>query len=110
MSRQKGTPKTGGRKAGTPNKVTTTLKEFIAQLLDENREQIAEDLGKLTPKDRLLIFERFMQYVIPKQKEVELTHPQEKEDYSFDDVPEDLLFQVADAIQDARAKRLNNIA
>ena len=29
MSRIKGSPKTGGRVAGTPNKVTTTLKDAI---------------------------------------------------------------------------------
>jgi hypothetical protein len=30
MSRQKGTPKTGGRKKGTPNKKTKLLQEIIA--------------------------------------------------------------------------------
>lgn len=29
MPRQKGTPKTGGRQKGTPNKTTTQLKEAI---------------------------------------------------------------------------------
>ena len=40
MSRTKGTPKTGGRKAGTPNRVTGTLKEFVSNLIDQNMEQI----------------------------------------------------------------------
>jgi hypothetical protein len=31
MSRPKGLPKTGGRKAGTPNKVTRSLKEDILE-------------------------------------------------------------------------------
>jgi hypothetical protein len=33
--RKKGTPKTGGRVAGVPNKVTRELKEMILQALDE---------------------------------------------------------------------------
>lgn len=72
MSRTKGTPKTGGRIKGTPNKVTGTLKEFISEIIDENRGRIREDLEALEPKDRLQVLEKMMQYVIPKQKEMDL--------------------------------------
>lgn len=75
MSRTKGTPKTGGRVKGTPNKVTGTLKEFIGEIIDENRERIKDDLEWLEPKDRLLILEKLMQYVLPKQKELDLKEP-----------------------------------
>lgn len=70
MGRTSGKPKTGGREAGTPNKITGTLKEFIANLVDDNREQIVEDLKALKPKERLAVLERLMQYVIPKQQAV----------------------------------------
>ena len=60
----------GGRTAGTPNKVTGTVKEWIASLIDKNREQMELDLAQLEPKDRLLILERLMQYVVPKQQAV----------------------------------------
>lgn len=40
MSRAKGTPKTGGRAKGTPNKITGTLKDFVSGLIDDNREQM----------------------------------------------------------------------
>lgn len=33
--RKKGTPKTGGRKAGTPNKQTALLKDIILEALDK---------------------------------------------------------------------------
>lgn len=72
MSRTKGTPKTGGRGKGTPNKVTGTLKEFISEIIDENRDRIKEDLEALEPKDRLQVLEKMMQYIVPKQKEMEL--------------------------------------
>lgn len=70
MGRRKGTPKTGGRKVGTPNKVTGTLKDFISELIDENREQIRTDLKVLKAKDRLFVIERFMQYTLPKQQSI----------------------------------------
>lgn len=70
MGRKKGTPKTGGRKVGTPNKVTGTLKDFISELIDENREQIRTDLKVLKAKDRLFVIERFLQYTLPKQQSI----------------------------------------
>ena len=63
MARPKGTPKTGGRVKGTPNKVTYSLKEWITSLIDKQRTQIEQDLQELEPKERL----QMMQYVIPKQ-------------------------------------------
>lgn len=58
----------GGRTAGTPNKVTGTVKEWIASLVNKNREQMELDLAELEPKERLQILERLMQYVVPKQQ------------------------------------------
>lgn len=70
MSRQKndGRGRLGGRTKGTPNKVSITLKEFIANLIDDNRAQIIQDLKILDAKERLQMLERLMQYVIPKQQ------------------------------------------
>lgn len=70
MTRQKndGRGRLGGRQKGTPNKVTATLREWVADLLDRNRERIEEDLEALDPKERLLMLERLMGYVLPKCK------------------------------------------
>lgn len=62
-----------GRPKGSPNKITKELRSFVADLLDENREQIIEDFKKISPKERLLILERYMQYVIPKKTHNEET-------------------------------------
>ena len=79
MGKQKGMPKTGGRRAGTPNKVTGNLREFVSDLIDSNRDKIAEDIDKLQPKDRVMIFEKLMSYVMPKKSEtsMEITEPLE---------------------------------
>lgn len=58
----------GGRAKGTPNKTTATVKDWLASLIDKNREQVEADLQALDPKDRLQMLERLMQYVVPKQQ------------------------------------------
>ena len=49
MARQRndGRGRIGGRKKGTPNKVTGTVKEWLAALIDRNRVQMEEDLQRL---------------------------------------------------------------
>ena len=47
MGRAKGTPKTGGRKAGTPNKTTTDIKTWVANILDGGRDEFASRLASL---------------------------------------------------------------
>ena len=61
--------KTGGRTAGTPNKVTTDLKTRIAALLDTQFDTVAEDLDALEPKDRVTAYLKLLEYVVPKQRE-----------------------------------------
>ena len=61
--------KTGGRTVGTPNKVTTDLKTRIANLIDNQFDTIQADLDTLEPKDRVTAYLKFMEYVLPKQRE-----------------------------------------
>lgn len=70
MSRAKGTPKTGGRKRGTPNKTTSDLKEWITRLINDNVEQVTKDFKTLSPRDRILVLERLLPYVLPKQQAI----------------------------------------
>ena len=70
MARQKndGRGRIGGRAKGTPNKVTSSLREWLTQLINQQRKQIVSDLEALEPKERLQMLERLMQYVVPKQQ------------------------------------------
>lgn len=68
VGRRKGTEKTGGRKAGTPNKVSGTVKEWIASIIDGSREQFEKDLEKLEPGERVRIISNLLQYVTPKMQ------------------------------------------
>lgn len=60
-----------GRPKGTPNRITTDLRTWIGQLIDNNREQVIDDLKKLEPHQRVQIFERLMAYVVPKLQSVQ---------------------------------------
>lgn len=60
--------KTGGRKAGTPNKTTGVVRGAIAKMLDDyfNSDTFAKDIEELDPKDRVAAMEKFAAYVSPK--------------------------------------------
>lgn len=72
MARTKndGRGRMGGRQKGTPNRTTKEARQWLAELIDANREQVRKDLKSLEPKDRLQMLEKLMQYVIPKQQAV----------------------------------------
>lgn len=60
----------GGRKAGTPNKVTGTVKEWITSIIDGNRKQFEDDLEKLEPGERVRVISNLLQYVTPKMQSI----------------------------------------
>ena len=70
MGRTKGTEKTGGRVAGTPNKATQTAREWVQMLIDNNRKKLERDLKLLEPKERWQVIEKLLQYCLPKQQAV----------------------------------------
>ena len=72
MAKAKGSPKTGGRKAGTPNKTPKPLKVAIAKILEQYNEsgQMEMDFNCMGPLERIKIAEKLMQYVVPKIQSV----------------------------------------
>ena len=60
-----------GRPKGTPDKVTTELRQWVQQLIDDNRERLARDFDTLDPAERWRIVEKLMQYTVPKMQAVE---------------------------------------
>lgn len=61
--------KTGGRAAGTPNKATADIKSRIAALIDSRFDAINEALDQLDPKDKVSLYLKFLEYVLPKKRE-----------------------------------------
>ena len=66
--------KYGGRIAGTPNKVTSEVRQYIDNILTQNftPEKVEKELKKLEPKDRLYFYVKLIDYVIPKKKHIEV--------------------------------------
>ena len=66
---------------------------WIYNLVNGNRTQIKKDLKSLSPKDRLAILEKLMQYVVPKQQAVQFDYSQldeEQLDVIINQLKEDL--------------------
>lgn len=68
MARPKndGKGRLGGRAKGTPNKTTTDLKKWIADILDNGRERFEESLTQLEPHEYIRVFSGLLNYALPK--------------------------------------------
>ena len=75
--------KTGGRVAGTPNRLTKELRKVLKDLLYQELETLSSHLDSLEPKERLEIIIKLLPYAVPK---VESVNYQENEptDWCFD--------------------------
>ncbi|MDR0371591.1 MAG: hypothetical protein LBH80_07045 [Prevotellaceae bacterium] len=65
--------KTGGRKAGTPNKTTAELKGMLAGFISDKLQKFLDNFEDLAIEDQLAIIKMFLPYVIPKQSESKIT-------------------------------------
>jgi hypothetical protein len=65
--------KTGGRNKGTPNKVTTELRVRISNFLDAKFDTILDEFNELEPKDKVNLYLKLIEYVIPKMRSFEET-------------------------------------
>ena len=97
----------GGRAKGTPNKTTSTVKEWLSQLVDANRKQIEKDLQVLEPAERVKLFALLLNYLVPKQQavSVEATMQAEYAELSklLENAPEDVIDRIADRIREIEA-------
>jgi hypothetical protein len=73
MQFSKGHVKLGGRKKGTPNKVSSDLRNRIKLFLDNNFEQLEKDISELQPADRVRFLIKLMEFVVPKQQNMQLS-------------------------------------
>ncbi len=69
MARAKndGKGRMGGRGKGTPNKVTTDMKEWVSMVVEGNRERFERCLQELEPQEYVRVFTTLLNYVLPKQ-------------------------------------------
>ena len=60
----------GGRQKGTPNKLTTELRETLRNLVDEH---LVKDMSFLTPKERAYLLVKLLPYIIPHKHEIDIS-------------------------------------
>lgn len=66
--------KTGGRRKGTPNKTTSTLRTVISKIVNDyyNSDKLKKDIEGLKPKERVDMMEKLAAYVMPKLQSIDL--------------------------------------
>ena len=73
---QTGNPK--GRPTGSQNYVTTDIKEFINNFLNENLNTLQADFDNLESKERLYFMEKLLKYVVPVKADHTVKQPTSK--------------------------------
>ena len=58
--------KYGGRKKGTPNRLTKELRAILKEALHKELETIGDQLEQLEPKERLEVLIKLMPFVFPR--------------------------------------------
>lgn len=105
-----------GRPKGVPNKISSDIKNFLKEVIVMNMSKIKKDIKELEPKDRLMILEKFMSYIIPKQKAVDIsgeiheevkpkTSQEEEDTLLLECVPADKIADIALILQEAEYER-----
>lgn len=69
---QKGQTKTGGRTKGSKNKATVKIKKRVQIFIDDNFEGMQEDMKTLTPSERIKVYLKLMEFVLPKQSTIDI--------------------------------------
>ena len=97
MPFEKGHNLSKGRPKGSPNKVESTTKKFLQDLIDGNTDKITTELNSLKGKAFLDAVFNFMEYVQPKlsRSEVELDIIEDEIDLSK--LPQDVLDKLLDS-------------
>lgn len=80
MARQKndGLGRLGGRAKGTPNKITTELRDKFRQFAQENFEMFETEWKGLEGKDKCKVFIDICKFVVPSLTSVELNDTTEQ--------------------------------
>ena len=68
--------KTGGRQKGTPNKISSQIKEKLSQIIDETIDSL--DISQMRPSEKIKLIQIGLQYIIPKSQLIE-----EQEEQNF---------------------------
>ena len=72
--------KTGGRKKGTPNKISSQVKEKLSQIIDETIDSL--DISVMNSNQKIKLIQIGLQYIIPKSQILE--EPKEIQNFTIE--------------------------
>ena len=87
------------RPKGSPNKLTSIIKDRLADILSEAIESL--DIKEMNKSERLKLIQIGIQYVIPRLKQVEEIN---------DEMPTNFQIEIIDRLDKYKDRDLNNIA
>jgi hypothetical protein len=58
--------KFGGRKEGTPNKLTRELRGELKNFISKELENLSSNFEQITPKERIELLSKLLPYAMPK--------------------------------------------
>ena len=61
----------GGRKVGSRNKTTQTIRDTFLKFIEDNLERMQEDFDQLDPKDRFRYLFEMSKFILPSLKSIE---------------------------------------
>ena len=70
MAFEAGHQKIGGRKKGTPNKLTKEMREVLKGVVANELDTLGQRLEELEPRDRLEVFIKLLPFVLPKTQSI----------------------------------------
>lgn len=79
--------KLGGRKKGTPNKATVSIRDSFKKLIENNLEQLEADLLELKASERIRAIVELSKFCVPTLKSVDVTDTTPK-----DETPKRIIF------------------
>lgn len=107
--KKKGDTKTGGRKLGTPNKVTSSTKEWLNQFLNKERVQFESDFELLDPDCRVRAFSSLLNFVLPKQQSFDQSEAIKREYAELSNLletaPDEAIEKIAKKIDELKSKK-----
>ena len=108
--RPKGLPKTGGIKKGYTDETVKQLRNLVADIVRKNVETIDEDLRAMSPRYRVALLEKLLNYCLPRMQAVESTITAEVQTQSRLDlsgISDADMSEIADKIRAASEKAKN---
>lgn len=109
MANIKGSPKTGGRKPGSTNKLSFTLKSKVKDLVESEWETFQFNLKQLDPIDHVNAIIKLCGFVLPKLQAVSISEEVDMEYRALDKMlrsaPDEAINQLAERIQYLKEQR-----